>query len=373
VPAGSPMPSTGSRGSRTSSISRRACLVLLLLGLVARSASADAVDDYVRERMREFQLPGVTIAIVDRGRVTKIAGYGLADVASETPATPETVYKIASVSKQFIAAAVLLLAQDRKLSLDDPVSRHLPGTPASWQRITLRHLLTHTSGIVRESPAFRRMENRPDLALIEAAYPLPLRFAPGTKWEYCNVGYITLAEIVTRVSGRPWAEFLQSRVFGPLGMRETAPTNAQPRPARHAVGYDGKDNAKVADDWVALRPSGAFRSTVGDLVKWDAALETDAVLTAATRREMWAAVRLNDGTRHPYGLGLHTETRAGGRRVVWHTGGLPGFASYFGRFLDDGVTVILLTNGNDVDARGVGHGLAERYLAMRPAAATAGR
>jgi CubicO group peptidase (beta-lactamase class C family) len=348
-------------------------LVLVLVCLVAPSASADGVDDYVRERMREFHLPGVTIAIVDRGRVAKIAGYGLADVAGETPAAPETVYKIASVSKQFIAAAVLLLAQDGALSLDDPVSRHLPGTPPSWERITLRHLLTHTSGIVRESPAFRPMENRTDLALIEAVHPLPLRFAPGTKWEYCNVGYVTLAAIVTRVSGRPWTEFIGARVFGPLGMRDTAPTNALPRPARHAVGYDGKDNAKPADDWVALRPSGAFRSTVGDLVKWDAALDTDTVLTAATRREMWAPVRLNDGTTHPYGLGLHTGTVGGGRRVAWHSGGLPGFASYFGRFLDDGVTVILLTNGNDVDATAVGRGLAERYLASRPAAATAGR
>ena len=349
------------------------CLVLVLLCLGARSASADAIDDYLRERMQAFALPGVSIAIVEQGRVVRTGGYGLADVARRTPATPETVYKIASVSKQFIATAILLLAQDGKLSVDDRVSRHLPGTPASWQRITIRHLLTHTGGIVRESPAFRPMENRADLALIEAAYPLPLRFAPGAKWEYCNVGYIALAEIVTRVSGRPWSELLQARVFGPLGMRETAPTNLTPRPALHAVGYDGKDNARTADEWVALRPSGAFRSTVGDLAKWGAALGTDAILTDATKRSMWAPVRLDDGTTYPYGFGLHTETLPGNRRVVWHTGALPGFASYFARFLDDGVTVILLTNGNDVDARAVGHGLAERYLATRQAPATAGR
>ena len=352
---------------------RLLCLVLALVCLAGRSASADGVDDYVRERMQAFGLPGVSIAIVDQGRVVKIAGYGLADVARQTPATPDTVYKIASVSKQFIATAVLLLAQDGALSVDDPVSKHLPGTPASWQGITIRHLLTHTGGIVRESPAFRPMENRPDMALIEAAYAVPTRFAPGAKWEYCNVGYIALAEIVTRVSGRPWPAFLQARVFGPLDMRQTAPTNATPRPPRHAVGYGGKDNAQPAPDWIALRPSGAFRSTVGDLVKWDAALAAGTVLTAATTREMWTAVRLNDGSTHPYGFGLHTEALTGGRRVVWHTGGLPGFASYFGRFLDDGITVIVLTNGNDVDAGAVGRGLAERYLATRPAAATTGR
>jgi CubicO group peptidase (beta-lactamase class C family) len=217
------------------------------------------------------------------------------------------------------------------------------------------------------------MANTPDMAIVEGAYGEPVRFAPGTRWEYCNLGYYALAEIVTRVSGRHWAEFVQARVFAPAGMTDTAPTNHLPRPARHATGYDGKDNAKRAAEWVALRASGAFRSTVGDLAKWDALLDGDALLTAATKREMWAPVRLNDGTTHPYGFGLHTAAPGDRRRVIWHGGGLPGFASYFGRYLDDGVTVILLTNGNDVDVAAIGRGIAERYLASRQAAATAGR
>jgi CubicO group peptidase (beta-lactamase class C family) len=352
---------------------RRGLLVLALLGLSAGVASADAIDDYVRARMQEFNLPGVSIAIVDQGKVVRTSGYGMADPARQVAATPDTVYKIASVSKQFMATAILLLAQEGKLSVDDPVRRHLTSTPAAWEGVTIRHLLTHTSGIVRESPAFRPMEAAPDLAIIEGAYGEPVRSAPGTKWEYCNVGYYVLGQIVSRVSGRPWAAFIKARILDPAGMTETVPTNAVPRSARHAVGYGGKDNKAPAEEWVALRPSGAFASTVGDLAKWDAVLGSERLLTAASKREMWTPVRLNDGTTHPYGFGLHVATLPGGRRVAWHSGGLPGFASHYGRYLDDGVTVIVLTNGNDADPTAIGRGLADRYLASRPAAATPGR
>jgi D-alanyl-D-alanine carboxypeptidase len=342
---------------------RTLALIGVLLAFAARAASADAIDDFVRGQMQAFALPGVSLAIVQDGKVVRAQAYGVADVAKATPATPDTVFQIASVSKQFIAAGILLLAQDGRLTVDDPVGRHLEGTPPSWQPITIRHLLTHTSGIVRESPAFDWMKPKPDADVVRAAYPLPLRFAPGTKWEYCNVGYFALAEIITRVSGTPWTRFLQDRVFTPVGMAATAPTNVTPAPARLALGYGGKDNGTPARAWVALRPSGAFLSTVGDLAKWDARLYGETPLTEASKRQMWTAVRLNDGGTHGYGFGLHVDTLADGRRVAWHTGGLPGFASYFGRFLDDRVTVILLTNGNDVDARAIGNGVADRYLA----------
>jgi CubicO group peptidase (beta-lactamase class C family) len=351
----------------------RGGLVLAFVCLGGGVASADAIDDYVRAQMQEFNLPGVSIAIVDQGKVVRAGGYGMADPARQVAATPDTVYKIASVSKQFMATAILLLAQEGKLSVDDPVGRHLTHAPAAWQGVTIRHLLTHTSGIVRESPAFRPMETAPDLAIIEGAYGEPVRSAPGTKWEYCNVGYYVLGEIVARMSSRPWAAFIKTRIFDPAGMTETVPTNAVPRPARHAVGYGGKDNKTAAEEWVALRPSGAFASTVSDLARWDAVLGSDRLLTAASKRDMWTRVRLNDGATYPYGFGLHVDTLPGGRRVAWHSGGLPGFASHYGRYLDEGVTVIVLTNGNDADPTAIGRGLADRYLASRSAAAAPGR
>jgi D-alanyl-D-alanine carboxypeptidase len=343
---------------------RAAALALVLLSLAAAGAAADQVDDYVKAQMKAFALPGVSLVILEDGKIIKTGAYGVADVARGTPVAPETVFKIGSVSKQFIATGIMLLAQDGRLKVDDPISKYLDGTPPAWQPITIRHLLTHTGGIVRESPAFDPMKAQSDAALIKAAYPEPLRFAPGTKWEYCNVGYFALAEIITRVSGRPWQQFMSERVFKPAGMMATAPTNVTPTLPHRALGYDGKDNQKQADEWIALRPSGAFLSTVGDIAKWDALLYKDTILTEATRREMWTPVRLNDGATHPYGFGWHTTVKDG-RHVVWHGGSLPGFTAYYGRFLDDRMSVVLLTNGGDVDVAAVANGVADVHLKQR--------
>lgn len=337
-------------------------VVLALLSLVALAARTDRIDDYVQTRMKEFSVPSVSMAIVENGKIVKIGSYGLADVARGTKAAPETVYKIGSVSKQLIATGIMLLVQDGRLKVDDPVSRHLEGTPPSWAPITIRHLLSHTSGIVRESPAFDPHKVKSDAEVIKAAYAEPLRFPTGTKWEYCNVGYFALAEIITRVSGKPWTQFMDERVFKPAGMTATAPTNITPKLPHSALGYDGKDNQKLADDWVALRPSGAFLSTVEDLAKWDAVLYTEKVLTEASRREMWTAARLNDGTATSYGFGWRVQTTESGRQLVQHGGSLPGFTSHMTRFLNEKVTVILLSNAGDIDAGGIANGIADLYL-----------
>ena len=339
---------------------------VLSVALLNAGVRADSVDDYVRAQMQALHLPAVSFAIVEDGKVARIGAYGLADVKRGTQASAATVYKIGSVSKQFIATAIMLLVQDGRLDVDRPVSRYFEGTPPAWQAITVRHLLTHTAGLVRESPAFDPKKATPDAEIIKALYAVPLRFQPGSKWEYSNSGYYVLAHIVTMVSGQPWTTFLETHVFRPAGMRLTVPTNVRESPPNRAVGYTGNDNRKPAPDWLALRPSGAFLSTVGDLATWDALLDTDRILTEKSRREMWAPVRLNDGTTYPYGFGWHTDTQKDGRRVIWHGGGLPGFASYVARYLDDRVSVIVLTNGDDVDLAAVGRGLADAYRKTRP-------
>jgi CubicO group peptidase (beta-lactamase class C family) len=347
----------------SSAICRRSAAAFAACVVVACTAWADPVDDYVRAQMAAFHLPGMSIAVVRDGTVIRTGGYGLANVESGTPATPDTVYKIASVSKQFIATAIMLLVQDGRLRLEDSVGRYLDGSPASWQPITIRELLTHTAGLVRESPGFDPMKAQSDLDIVKAVYHVPLRSTPGSKWEYSNAGYYVLAELISRLAGEPWPAFIDARVFSRTGMSKTALTSAPL--ANRAVGYTGNDNQRRADEWVAVRPSGAFLSTVGDLARWDATLNSDAVLTDTSRREMWTAVRLNDGRTYPYGFGWHVDTRKN-RRVVWHGGGLPGFASYFGRYLDDGVSVIVLTNGDDADVVAIANGLADFYLAPSP-------
>ncbi len=337
------------------------CLIGGLLAAPRAWAQSDRTDAFITERMNAFKVPGLSLAVVKDGKVVKAAGYGVADVERNTPATPATLYKIGSVSKQFIAAAIVLLEQDGRLRFDDPASKYLDGTPPAWQAITIRYLLTHTAGLVRESPAFDALKVQPDADVIRAAYALPLRFQPGEKWEYSNVGYFALADIVRKVTGAPWAEFLRTRIFVPAGMGVTAPTNAPPQAPARAVGYTGNDNQRKADDWPALRPSGALVSTVLDLAKWDAVFSADRLLTPASRQLMTTPARLTDGTSTTYGFGLHVDT-ANGRRRVWHGGGLPGFISHFVRFPDARLTIVMLSNGDDVDLPSIAMGVANLYL-----------
>jgi CubicO group peptidase (beta-lactamase class C family) len=342
-------------------VSRLAVALVLAATVVVR---ADPTDDYIKAEMQRQHVPGLSLAVIKDGKIIKAAGYGLADVRLKTAATPETVYKIGSVSKQFIATGVMLLVQDKRLGLDDPINAYLDGAPPSWKGITIRHLLTHTSGIVREAPGFNPSKVQADLDVIKTAYPLALRFAPGEKWEYCNVGYFALAEIIRKVAGRPWTEFLTERVFKPSGMMTTYPTDTTERVANRAVGYTGDENRRVADDWKALRPSGAFVSTVQDLAKWDGMLSTDKVLTEATRRQMWTPVTLNNGTSYHYGFGWELDS-LNTHKQVHHGGSMPGFRSQFARIVDESLTIIVLMNAEDVDRDSIVRGIAELYLPVR--------
>ena len=338
-------------------------LLALVFWLAASgSALADNVDDLVKALMAQQHVPGVSIAVIKDGTIVKAAGYGSANLEHGVAARPDTVYKIGSVSKQFIAAGILLLIQDGKVALDDPLGTYLVGTPDTWKDITIRHALTHTTGIVREAPGFHPYKVQSDAEVIKTAYSLPLRFTPGEKWEYCNVGYFALAEIIRIVSGKPWEEYLRERIFAPLGMNATRTTSATTIVAGRADGYDwDQGQMQNAGEWLALRPSGALLSTVLDLAKWDAALDTDRLLQRSLRDQMFAPVKLNAGTTHPYGFGWNLDT-VDGHRVVRHGGSLPGFRATLGRFVDDKLTVIVLTNGDDANADAFLFGIAELYI-----------
>jgi D-alanyl-D-alanine carboxypeptidase len=345
-------------------------LVLLLAAIiVAQPASVVAqnnnVDDLIEAEMHKQNIPGLSLVVIKDGQIIKAKGYGLANIKLKIQAKPETIYRIASVSKQFIATGIMLLVQEGKLGLDDPIGKYLEGTPATWKTITVRHLLTHTSGIVREAPGFDPHKIQSDATVIKTAYSLPLRFAPGEKWEYGNTGYFALAEIIRKVSGRPWSEYLSEKVFRPSGMNTTYPTNTEVNVPNLAQGYVDNHKLLNADKWPALRPSGAFLSSVLDLAKWDAVLYTNKILSDSTRHEMWTPVKLNDGTSFPYGFGWELGSFRG-RKLVHHGGGMSGFRAEFARFVDDRLTIIILMNLDDVDKDSILYGVAGFYL---PAAA----
>lgn len=350
-------------------------LVLSLAAITVASAEqaiaqrdTSTVDDLIHAEMLRQNIPGLSVAVLRDGEIVKVAGYGVADIASAAPATPHTVYKIASVSKQFIATGIMLLVQEGRLDLTDSIGLFLEDAPSTWGGITIEHLLSHTSGLVREAPGFSPFRVQPDADVIRTAYALPLRFVPGERWEYSNLGYFVLAEVIRRVSGQPWDRFLAERVFEPLSMHSTRVTSMSDSLANRATGYGDNDRLIVAREWPALRPSGAFLSTVLDLARWDAALHDAEILSDSIRRRMWQPAGLNDGTTYPYGLGWQLAP-LNGHRLVHHGGTMGGFRAYFAQFVDDGLTVIILMNLDDVDPVAIVNGLAKLYLpptATRP-------
>lgn len=324
-------------------------------------AHADRIDDFVAAQMKKQNIPGISIAVLKDGKPVKFKGYGVANLESGVPVTPDTVFEIGSVSKQFIAGAILLLERDGRVSLQDAIGKYIPEVPASWQAITIRHLLTHTSGLMRDAPGMQ-LTAQPDIDAIRAGYSAQPAFKPGEKLEYSNLGYFTLAEIITRATGRPWPHYVQDRIFGPLGMKSTRTTTYEELVAQRASGYllvDGK--FQNAQRIVGVRPSGAFLSTVRDLAKWDAALYSDVLFTAAQREMMWSAVKLNDGSTRNYGLGWEI-TKVGSHRLVRHAGTMIGFRAELSRYLDDGLTVVVLSNGGQALVEKVAGGIAARYI-----------
>ena len=322
------------------------CSLTLIAADPHRIAAQQNVDDFIKGQMRDLQIPGLSVAVIKEGKIIKEKGYGLADVETNTPATPQTVYKAASLSKQFIGAAVMLLVQDGKLQLDENASKFLDSAPDNWKDITIRELLTHTSGIVRDPVDYDPYRAQAITDVIRSARSLPLNSQPGEKWLYSNIGYYVLAQIITNVSGKPWDQFISDRLFSPAGMVSTrTTTNTAIIPSR-ASGYTREGNTLInAENWIAVRPSGAFLSTVDDLAKWDPYLDTTSALTPSSRQQLWTRVKLKDQTSEDYGFGWYVHSFLG-RARIHHDGQFPGFRSDYERFPDDKLTVIILANSD---------------------------
>jgi CubicO group peptidase (beta-lactamase class C family) len=311
--------------------------------------------------MRWRGIPGISLAVVQDGRIVKANGYGLAGVENNIAATAESVYEIGSLSKQFVAAAVLLLAERHRLDLGDPASKYIDGMPDTWKEITVQQLLTHTSGLPRESEMFKPFERQEPVEFVRASYDQPLEFTPGSSFSYSNIGYYVLAEIVTRVAGKPWTAFLSEDLLASNGLRSTFiadPAAIIPnRVGRYTIRNGVLFNAEV---WQATRPSGAIASSVLDLARWTERLGSGEVLGPEFLERMFSPAVLTDGTTHPYGLGWFL-SEGSERRYARHDGGLPGATSDLEWFLDDSLAIIVLSNVGNRPLRDVAIGVAELY------------
>lgn len=325
----------------------------LALAVCAHAQSAAPANDArIDTLMRRYtgNVAGASLIVVKDGKAVVRRGFGYANLEQHVKAGPETNYRLASVSKQFTAACILLLKQDGKLQLDDPIRKWLPELPASDGKITIRNLLTHTGGLIDYEdliPANRTAQLDDNDVLRMIAAQNRLYFEPGSAHRYSNGGFVLLGLIVQRISGMDLADFMNKRVFHPLGMEHTLmyEHGRGPEVANRAYGYtetDGKWTRTDQSVTSATRGDGGIYSSVDDLAKWDAALYTDKLLDADSRKLAFTPTEPIADPDVDYGFGW----RLSGD-TVWHSGESIGFNNVIIRWPKQHVTVVILTNRNE--------------------------
>ncbi len=340
--------------------------ILTLCLLLPLSARADKVDDYVRMEMANRHVPGAAVAVMKSGRIVKMKGYGFASLEFDALVTKDTVFEIGSVTKQMTAAAIMLLVEDGKVSLDEKISAYLPNTPEAWKDVTVRNLLTHTSGIKSYTSleGFELAKHLKVSDFIKQLAPQPLEFTPGERNIYSNSGFNLLAFIIEARSGMPYIQFMRTRIFGPLGMTKTTDRDPQFIVKNRANGYEWENGHLAGRDasLTDLTGAGSIVSTIEDMAKWDAALRGTTFLKPSSRAEIWKHFVFNDGKESPYGFGWRISD-IGGHKLIGHTGQTAGFASANFRYVDDDIAVIVLTNNGGSGVGGdIAVGIAKLYI-----------
>lgn len=340
-------------------------LLASFLALIPDADGTDRAGDFVNDYLKRKQIPGCAVMVRRDGKVVRLAGYGLANLEHGVRVTPQTVFQSGSIGKQFTAMAVMMLIEQGKLSLDDPISKHL-AVPPTWSGITMRHLLTHTAGIGDYPEDFSLQKNYTEDEMLKIITALPLGFAPGEKWNYSSLGYVTLGILIHKLSGEFYGDLLQKRVFGPLGMKNTRVISEPDIISNRAAGYILKDGVLKNQEWVAptvnTTADGSLYFSLEDVAKWDEALEAKKLVSPAGFEQMWTPVKLNNGSSAPYGFGWGIRKTDSGRRILEHGGAWQGFATYIARYPDDHLTVAILSNRAGVAAGYIAKKVAGFYI-----------
>lgn len=329
---------------------RLTAVVLLTLALVS-DCRADKVDDYIQTEMSKRRIPGLALGVVRNGELVRSQAYGTANLETDSPVKPESVFDLASLTKPFTATAVMILAEEGKLNIDESVRKYVEGLPESWEDMTIAHLLSHTSGL----PAlFPEEETWPPLLdnstarMFASLVKLRLTAPPGTRERYSDPGYFLLGMVIEKVSGQRWGDFLSARIFQPLNMNSTLVLNHWTIVRNLVSPYTLRAGRllNARRDFQDELPSFyGLRSTIADLAKWDRALREGTLLKKETLARMWTPARLRDGQEirifdRPYGLGwMLGEVE---EHPIAEHGGFTG--THMLRLLDNGLTVIVLTN-----------------------------
>ena len=350
----------------SSSARRTLSAFLMLVGLGTpsvraqrpnRATLAAKVDTIAQAAMAAEHIPGLSIAVLRGADTVVLRGWGYANVELRAPATPQTVYRLGSITKQFTALAILQLVEQGRLTLDDTLQRFVPNFPTPGRHVTIRQLLNHTSGIPSYTSIGRTWQDKMRLdlshdsllALVKDRAP---DFAPGERFLYDNTGYYLLGMVIESASGQSYAQYLAQHEFAPLGLAATSYCETRPVIADRAQGYQVDSSGAVANaDFISMSQpfaAGSLCSTVLDLLTWQRALAGDRLVRPGGYAMMSTPGRLNNGNATGYGFGLGAST-ANGHRQIGHGGGINGFSTQLSAYPDDSLTVVVLANSEDAN------------------------
>jgi CubicO group peptidase (beta-lactamase class C family) len=353
--------------SRTRSVLFVSCLFTFATLALAQSSLDSAFADYVKAEMERQHIPGLALLVTRDGKVVRSEGFGLANVELQVPVKPETIFQSGSVGKQFTATAVMMLVEAGKIGLNDPLTKYFPEAPPNWKNVTIRELLSHTGGFGDYPKNFNFRRDWTEPQLLKLVESIRLAYPPSTKWEYSNLGYLTLGILIHRVSGEFYGDFLQKRIFQPLGMQTTRIISEADIVPNRAAGYRLVKGELKNQEWVApamnTTADGSLYFSIADLSKWDAALYQGKLLKPSSFDLMWTPVKLKNGqpNKAGYGFGWFIEER-NGHRCIHHDGSWQGFETAIDRYVDDHLSVVALTNLAGAKPGEITKHVAEMYL-----------
>ena len=318
--------------------------------------------------MEKQHIPGLSLLVSRDGNPIRAQGYGLANVELQVPVKPETVFQSGSVGKQFTATAVMMLVEENKIGLEDPLSKFFPDAPAAWKQVTVRELLSHTAGFTDYPKNFNFRKDYTEAEVLKIVEGIPLAYPPGAKWSYSNLGYTTLGILIHKVTGKFYGDLLQERIFKLLDMSTTRIISEADIIPNRAAGYRIVKGELKNQEWVApminTTADGSLYFSINDLAKWDAALYTEKLLKHSSLDQMWTVAKLKNGQPNSgnYGYGWSIEEKKG-HKVIGHGGSWQGFKTHISRYVDDKLTVVVLINQAEAEPGPITDRVAEMYLA----------
>jgi CubicO group peptidase (beta-lactamase class C family) len=305
------------------------------------------VDSLINAEMQKQRIPGLSLVVLRDGRIDHVKGYGYANLEHKVAVKPETIFQSGSVGKQFTAFAIMLLVEDGKVSLDDPLNKYFTDAPSTWEKVTVKNLLTHTGGFGDYPQDFNFRADYTEDTLYKIIRQFPVQFEAGERSQYSNIGYVTLGLLISKVTGKFYGEFLKQRIFDPLGMSTARIISEADIILNRAAGYRLQNEEIKNQHWVSpsinTTADGSLYLTILDMAKWEAGLNAGKLLKKESYEAMWSPVKLNNGTTYPYGFGWAIDS-VNGKRILEHNGTWQGFESVIKRYPEKKLTVVVFAN-----------------------------